>query len=137
VVVLVSKINPEILKKLRKDNKLTQEAVAKLIGVGRTSYTKIEIGKQDVDSALLIRLSKVFNVPSDYLLGIEQQDKQFDLQMFGKKNASDANVAMAFGKILTLKDEEAKKLTLQIMDEVLHLSIPKLEALHSLIKTMK
>lgn len=133
----MSKINPEILKKLRKDNKLTQEAVAKLIGVGRTSYTKIEIGKQDVDSALLIRLSKVFNVPSDYLLGIEQQDKQFDLQMFGKKNASDANVAMAFGKILTLKDEEAKKLTLQIMDEVLHLSIPKLEALHSLIKTMK
>ena len=137
MVVLVSKINPEILKKLRKDNKLTQEAVAKLIGVGRTSYTKIEIGKQDVDSALLIRLSKVFNVPSDYLLGIEQQDKQFDLQMFGKKNASDANVVMAFGKILTLKDEEAKKITLQIMDDVLHLTIPQLEALSALIKTIK
>ena len=136
-MVLVSKINPEILKKLRKDNKLTQEAVAKLIGVGRTSYTKIEIGKQDVDSALLIRLSKVFNVPSDYLLGIEQQDKQFDLQMFGKKNASDANVVMAFGKILTLKDEEAKKITLQIMDDVLHLTIPQLEALSALIKTIK
>jgi transcriptional regulator with XRE-family HTH domain len=125
------------LREARTNAKMKQKEVATLLNITPATYSRYESGQIDPDPKTLIKLSELFGTTVDDLLIKDNDENKFNLQMFGKKNASDANVAMAFGKILTLKDEEAKKLTLQIMDEVLHLSIPKLEALHSLIKTMK
>ena len=125
------------LREARTNAKMKQKEVAALLNITPATYSRYESGQIDPDPKTLIKLSEIFGTTVDDLLIKDSSETKIDMQVFLKKNASDVNVAMAFGKILTLKDEEAKKLTLQIMDEVLHLSIPKLEALHSLIKTMK
>ena len=125
------------LREARTNAKMKQKEVAALLNITPATYSRYESGQIDPDPKTLIKLSEIFGTTVDDLLIKDNSETKIDMQVFLKKNASDVNVAMAFGKILTLKDEEAKKLTLQIMDEVLHLSIPKLEALYSLIKTMK
>ena len=55
------------LKQLREERGLSQEEVAKLIGVGRTTYVKYESG----DSRPVRKLKELmalFNVTSDYIL---------------------------------------------------------------------
>ena len=67
----MSHINGTILKELRKSNSLTQQDVADSLQVGRTTYTKIENGIQEIDSETLSKLSRIFNVSTDFLLGNE------------------------------------------------------------------
>lgn len=60
----------ERLKQLRKEKKgLTQEMVAKQIGIAKTTYSAYEQGKRQPDYDTLNRLAKYFNVSVDYLLG--------------------------------------------------------------------
>lgn len=59
----------DILKELRKSKKITQEDLAKLVGVERSTVGKWE-SKNIIPSAdMLIDLSQLFNVSVDYLLG--------------------------------------------------------------------
>lgn len=62
---------PEKLKKLRKENNLTQEEVASKIYVSRTLVTKYENGTIDPTKENLEKLAKLFNVEVDYLLDNE------------------------------------------------------------------
>ena len=55
------------LKDLRTEKKLSQDEVAKLIGVGRTTYVKYETGSIN-QSRKLQALSNIFHVSVDYLL---------------------------------------------------------------------
>lgn len=60
----------ERLKQLRKEKKgLTQEMVAKQIGIAKTTYSAYEQSKRQPDYDTLNRLAKYFNVSVDYLLG--------------------------------------------------------------------
>ena len=124
------------LREARIQAKLKQKEVATLLNITPATYSRYESGTINPDPATLLDLAKIFGTTVDSLLG-QDNNNSWDLQMFGKKNVPEANFALAFGKILTLKDEKAKDLTLQIMEDVLHLDIPKLEALNALIKTMK
>jgi transcriptional regulator with XRE-family HTH domain len=56
------------LKKLREAKGLSQEEVAKIIGVGRTTYLKYETG-ENKPTRKLKELSAFFNVSTDYILG--------------------------------------------------------------------
>ena len=58
----------ERLKKLRTERGYSQEDVAKLIGVGRTTYLKYENG-DNKPTRKLKELSALFSVSTDYLLG--------------------------------------------------------------------
>ena len=58
----------ERLKRLRTERGYSQEDVAKLIGVGRTTYLKYENG-DNKPTRKLKELSALFNVTTDYLLG--------------------------------------------------------------------
>lgn len=60
----------ERLKDLRKEFNVTQNKVANYIGVARATYTNYESGKKKPPYEQLIKLSKFFNVSTDYLLGI-------------------------------------------------------------------
>ena len=57
------------LKELRKQNKLTQQAVADRLQVDRSTYTKYEIGRVCPDQQGLLALAELFGVTVDYLLG--------------------------------------------------------------------
>ena len=63
------------LKQLRKNNKITQEHLAKIIGVERSTIGKYESTNTIPSNEILIALSKYFNVSIDYLLGNKAQDQ--------------------------------------------------------------
>ena len=59
---------------LRKSKHLTQEAFAELLMVSRQAVQKWEKGKSLPEGDKLIRISKMFNISADYLLGIDDSD---------------------------------------------------------------
>lgn len=56
------------MKELRK-GKYTQADMAQLLGVGRTTYTKYESGDIQLSADVLNRLSDIFDVSINYILG--------------------------------------------------------------------
>lgn len=57
------------LKEARKSAGLTQKEVAAVVGVNQNTYSYWENGKTRIDSESLAKLSKLFSVTTDYLLG--------------------------------------------------------------------
>lgn len=58
------------LRALRERAGYSQEEVAKMLGVGRTTYLKYETG-ENRPTRKLNELARLFNVSTDYLLGNE------------------------------------------------------------------
>jgi transcriptional regulator with XRE-family HTH domain len=66
------------LKIYRKEIKLTQQNVAQQLGIGRTTYNDIELGKTNITSDTLRLLSITLNVSTDLLLfNIDQSKKGY------------------------------------------------------------
>ena len=59
----------ERVRKLREEERLTQEEMAEILGCTLKQYQKIELGKVDVPISTLAILSDHFSVTADYLLG--------------------------------------------------------------------
>lgn len=57
------------LQTLRKRNKITQEKLAQMIGVERSSIGKYETTQTIPSNDILIKIANLFNVTTDYLLG--------------------------------------------------------------------
>lgn len=57
------------LSELRKEYKMTQKELADRLGVARGTIGMYEIGRREPDTDTLYRLSKIFNVSIDYLIG--------------------------------------------------------------------
>ena len=53
---------------------MKQEEVAEILNISRASYTNLENGKRDPDTATLIQLSKLYHVSTDYLLGLSDHE---------------------------------------------------------------
>lgn len=70
----------EKIKELRKKNDLTQEKLADYLCVSYQAVSKWECGLTNPDLSLIGPLTKLFNVTSDELLGLEKtvQDKRYD-----------------------------------------------------------
>ncbi len=61
----------KIIKDLREDNDLTQQEVADYLGTSQTMYARYERGANELPIRHLIKLCKLYNVSSDYILGIK------------------------------------------------------------------
>ena len=59
----------ERIKALRRENRMTQEALGKIIGVGPDSIYIYEKGKAYPEVRNLVILADFFGVSTDYLLG--------------------------------------------------------------------
>ena len=57
------------IKKLRLNNKLTQEQLASELQISRTNITHYEQGKRKPKLEMIIKISEYFNVSIDYLVG--------------------------------------------------------------------
>lgn len=68
----------DTLKYLRQINRMTQGEVADAISVNRSTYTSYETGRREPSNETLISLAKVFNVSTDYLLGLEKDEIDID-----------------------------------------------------------
>ena len=62
----------ESLKKVRKEHKLTQQDIADVLGVDRSTYTFYETGKTSPSIATLHKLADIYNVTIGYLAGYEE-----------------------------------------------------------------
>lgn len=60
----------ELIAELRKDLKLKQADVAAYLGVSAGTISNYECGRYEPDLESVRQLSKLFNVTSDYLLGL-------------------------------------------------------------------
>lgn len=60
----------EILRGLREDKDLTQQAMADLLDIGRTMYRRYETGETEIPIRHLKKLCLFFGVSSDYLIGL-------------------------------------------------------------------
>ncbi|MGT2932586.1 helix-turn-helix domain-containing protein [Streptococcus catagoni] len=58
------------VKNLREDCDLTQEYLAKYLSCSQSSYSKIETGKRHLPVDYLIKLSELYHVSTDYILGL-------------------------------------------------------------------
>ena len=58
------------IRDLREDHDFTQRFVANLLSFSHTNYAKIERGEVASTADVLVQLSKLYNVSTDYLLGL-------------------------------------------------------------------
>ena len=58
------------IRDLREDNDLTQKEVAKKLNCSQQVYSNYELGQRDIPTDILIKLSSIYNVSTDYILGI-------------------------------------------------------------------
>lgn len=67
----MTKLFCERLKLLRIDKKLSQPVLANLVGVSKGMISFWENGINEPTITNLIKLTKIFGVSADYLLGLE------------------------------------------------------------------
>lgn len=58
------------IRDLREENDFTQKFVAEKLSFSSTNYAKIERGEVVLTAEILIKLSALYNVSTDYILGL-------------------------------------------------------------------
>lgn len=62
----------KIIKELRKEQNMSQSQLATLLFLSQDTISLWECGKSYPDIIALVKLSKIFDVSTDYLLGLEK-----------------------------------------------------------------
>ena len=63
------------IKDLREDSDYTQEYVAAYLGTSQTMYARYERGANELPIRHLIKLHELYNVSTDYILGISDKKR--------------------------------------------------------------
>lgn len=58
------------IRDLREENDFTQKFVAEKLSFSSTNYAKIERGEVVLTAEILIKLSALYNVSTDYIFGL-------------------------------------------------------------------
>lgn len=61
------------IRELREDNDLTQQQIADKLGITQRKYSYIETETQQLTDELLVKLSKIYNVTTDYILRLTDE----------------------------------------------------------------
>ena len=64
------------IRDLREDNDLKQRQVAEYLHCSQQVYSNYELGQRDIPTDVLVKLSRLYNVSTDYLLGLTNNPKQ-------------------------------------------------------------
>lgn len=65
------------LKDLREDNDFSQKYIAEYLQMKQPQYSRYERGLRDIPTDILIRLAKLYNTSTDYILGITDNQKPY------------------------------------------------------------
>lgn len=99
-----------ILKEIRSKNGYTQQYVADYLEMTRAAYTNIENGKRQPDNNIIIKLSELYNVTTDYLLGREETKKgPAEAEPKEQPDEDDIRYALS-GEVKDLTDEEFQEI---------------------------
>lgn len=69
------------IRELRRNHNLSQEAFSTIIGTTQQAVSRMENGDYNIPSDILIKLSKHFNVTTDYILGISDLKRDLNGQV--------------------------------------------------------
>ena len=83
----------QIIKKLRREADYTQEALADILAISPQAVSRWECDQAMPDIALLPRIANLFDVSTDYLLGIDFESRERKVEEIRKR----ANTAAANG----------------------------------------
>lgn len=90
------------LKKLRLQNHMTQQQLASLMGVTKSVVSYYELQERIPSPEMLIKLSTIFHVSTDYLLGISS-DNSINIS-----GLNDDDIAVLSAMINLLRDKNSK-----------------------------
>jgi transcriptional regulator with XRE-family HTH domain len=84
----------EKLKRLREDNGETQEDIARLLSISRTSISKYESGDREPDIETIKILSKHYRVSVDYIFGLNdiQKFSSYTQELSGANSRPDGSI---------------------------------------------
>ena len=117
----------EKLLRLRKEMKMTQDDVAKILGMSRTSFSKYENGNSAPPLQVLRKIAAIYNVGLEYLIFDENTSIRLNDSQSEDENTSAVPVSMItelrpvekqiIGKYRILPDEEKKLLLEKLFPE--------------------
>ena len=61
------------IRDLREDHDLTQKQVAEMLSCSQQVYSNYELGQRDIPTDILIKLSRLYSVSVDFILGISDE----------------------------------------------------------------
>lgn len=64
------------IRDLREDNDFTQKEMAKKLNCSQQVYSNYELGQRDIPTDVLIKLSDIYKVSVDYILGISDNPER-------------------------------------------------------------
>ena len=117
----------EKLLRLRKEMKMTQDDVAKILGMSRTSFSKYENGNSAPPLQVLRKIAAIYNVGLEYLIFDENTSIRLNDSHSEDENTSAVPVSkitelrpvekQIIGKYRILTDEEKKQLLEKLFPE--------------------
>lgn len=117
----------EKLLRLRKEMKMTQDDVAKILGMSRTSFSKYENGNSAPPLQVLRKIAAIYNVGLEYLIFDENTSIRLNDSQSEDENTSFVPVSkitelrpvekQIIGKYRILTDEEKKLLLEKLFPE--------------------
>lgn len=117
----------EKLLRLRKEMKMTQDDVAKILGMSRTSFSKYENGNSAPPLQVLRKIAAIYNVGLEYLIFDENTSIRLNDSQSEDENTSSVPVSkitelrpvekQIIGKYRILTDEEKKLLLEKLFPE--------------------
>jgi transcriptional regulator with XRE-family HTH domain len=120
----------ERLKKIRLENNISQDFLAKKLGFTQKAYSKIENNETKLNVDVLKRISEILNVPIESFFSKSQQPILND---FSNRTGGDNII---YKNNLTEKMEELFKEIIKSKDEVIASKINEIETLRMVINKL-
>lgn len=105
----------ERLNKLRQERGLTQQELADLFHISNSTISSYETGNRIPDVEFLLKLSKFYNISSDYIIGLS--DSRLPLDIMNSIVADQVSYQNVIEKIQKLPVER-KRTLLAILDDL-------------------
>ena len=95
------------VRMLREDRDWSQIELAKKIAINNSVLSRIESGKRDIEDDLLIKFANVFNVSTDYLLGLSDNAQRTNTTAQDKFSAAlkDSPELLEFWQEISQREE--------------------------------
>lgn len=114
----VNNVFAKRLRMLREEKRMTQKDISNIVGTTDNAIGNYERGTRMPDAEMLNRLSNIFDVSIDYLLGKTDIRNQYNNQDHSKKESppkpkpledyiKEAETLMLFGDVVDENDKEA------------------------------
>lgn len=94
------------IRELREDRDIPQREIARMLNMSQTGYSKYETGENDVPTAVLIKLSLIYDVSIDYILGMTDEKQRYIISSdFVCEPTNNQKYSKKYSRRKSVKDE--------------------------------